>query len=213
MKSKGCPLPRRFFISDQRLFHKQTFDSYELVNDFIDSTLNKAICGGDAIWITHELKVSTAEIESRKLGKCPLEKDDEIFVMFVNKEWPDELMLLQSLGDKKAFAIKLESVLKTHGPAENPHFSVREIALERRRTKFSQNVGYLPYLNKPSAWTILNCSMCLMVSDGYTLRFREGHHSTSIRQRLNHLFGTYMRSWLTRMRTLEIICVSGLAFS
>ena len=149
MKSKGCPLPRRFFISDQRLFHKQTFDSYELVNDFIDSTLNKAICGGDAIWITHELKVSTAEIESRKLGKCPLEKDDEIFVMFVNREWPDELMRLQSLGDKKAFAIKLESVLKTHGPAENPHFSVREIALERRRTKFSQNVGYFPYL-KPT---------------------------------------------------------------
>ena len=68
------PLPRRFFISDQRLL---TFDSYDLVNDFIDSTLNKAVCGGDAVWITHELKVSTAEIESRKLSKCPLERDDE----------------------------------------------------------------------------------------------------------------------------------------
>ena len=84
MKAKGCPLPRKYFISDQRIFHKQTFGSYDLVNDFIDSTLNKAICGGDAVWITHELKGSTAEIESRKLGKCPLDKDDEIFVMFVN---------------------------------------------------------------------------------------------------------------------------------
>ena len=68
MKAKGCPLPRKYFISDQRIFHKQTFDSYDLVNDFIDSTLNKAICG-DAVWITHELKGSTAEIESRKVGK------------------------------------------------------------------------------------------------------------------------------------------------
>src|SRR5690242_19634711 len=103
MKEKGCPLPRQYFISDQRLFHGQTFDSYDLLNAFIDSTLNKAICGGEPIWITHELKASTAEIESRKLSKCPLDRDDSICYKLVNSGWLDDLMAAQAAGDDNAF--------------------------------------------------------------------------------------------------------------
>ena len=61
--------------------------------------------------------------------------------------WVDELKALQTQNNDDAFVVAINNILKIDS-FKKTRFPIRDLAVERRRTKFSQNVGYLPYLKQ-----------------------------------------------------------------